>query len=202
MSDRDMSDRGMSDRDTTDMDMNKESNSSARADDDDIGTSADSFDLSPRVAMPRTRSRRKPWLAIGVLTLVVVAGGVVLTQFLTSAIDYYCNVDEIDAKDGCEAGRRLRIQGVVDEGSLRDEGTVTAFTVSFAGSTVPVRYEGDPGGIFKECIPVVVHGILMDGVFMGDRIEVKHSNEYEAANPDRVEGSLETPEGTQCSQPV
>ena len=188
--------------------MTEPRNVGAGPSDDDIGTSSDSLDLSPRQVSTRRRMRRRSIPAVVVLVLVVVAGGVVVTQFLTSAIDYYCNVDEIDVKDGCEAGRRLRIQGVVDEGSLRDEGTVTEFTVSFAGATLPVRYEGDPGGIFKECIPVVVHGVLDRGVFQGDRIEVKHSNEYEAANPDRVTGSddgygeSDPLEGTQCSQPV
>lgn len=178
-------------------------------DDDSIGTSQDALDLSPRqrtVASSQRRQRR-PWLAIVVLFGVVVAGGVVLTQFLTSAIDYYCNVDEIDVKEGCEAGRRLRIQGVVDEGSVRDDGTATAFTVTFGAKTIPVRYEGDPGGIFKECIPVVVHGVISDGVFLGDRIEVKHSNEYEAANPDRVkptgDGNGTSPsQGSECSPSV
>lgn len=170
--------------------------------DDDVGASADALDLSPRPTSARTRSKKRSLPAIIVLVAVVAAGGVVLTRFLTSAIDYYCNVDEIDVKDGCEAGRRLRIQGVVDEGSLRDEGTVTSFTVSFAGASLPVRYEGDPGGIFKECIPVVVHGVLQGGVFEGDRIEVKHSNEYEAANPSRVDTASDSSEGTECSQPA
>ena len=175
--------------------------------DESIGTSHDALDLSPR-ERPVTRGRRRrPWFAIVVLFAVVVAGGVVLTQFLTSAIDYYCNVDDIDVKEGCEAGRRLRIQGVVDEGSVRDDGTATAFTVSFGTETLPVRYEGDPGGIFKECIPVVVHGVLSEGLFLGDRIEVKHSNEYEAENPDRVKPDREnrdasSDEGTECSPSV
>lgn len=168
--------------------------------DDEIGVSADALDLSPRPVSARTRPRRTSLPAIIVLVAVLVAGGVVLTKFLTSAIDYYCNVDEIGVKDGCEAGRRLRIQGVVDQGSLRDDGTVTEFTVSFAGASLPVRYEGDPGGIFKECIAVVVHGVLDGGTFQGDRIEVKHSNEYEAANPSRIES--ESSEGTECSQPA
>lgn len=167
--------------------------------DDSIGESPDALDLSPRQRPVARSTRRRPWVAIVVLAGVVVAGGVVLTQFLTSAIDYYCNVDDIDVKEGCEAGRRLRIQGVVDEGSVRDEGTVTAFSVTFGAKSVPVRYEGDPGGIFKECIPVVVHGVLSGGVFLGDRIEVKHSNEYEAANPDRVADDSATGEGTGCS---
>ncbi len=170
--------------------------------DDSIGTSADALDLSPRPRSSGRARRRKPWLAMVVLVGVVAAGGIVLTQFLTSAIDYYCNVDEIDNKEGCEAGRRLRIQGVVDEGSVLDDGTATAFSISFGVKTIPVRYEGDPGGIFKECIPVVVHGVLSDGVFLGDRIEVKHSNEYEAENPDRVTDGSSKTEGTECSPSV
>ena len=164
-----------------------------------IGSSDDAeadIDLSPRATSPVPSRKRRPWGAIAVLVVVVGAGFVVITKFLTSAVDYYCNVDEIGQKDGCDAGRRLRVQGVVDAGSVVDDGTVTVFDVSFNGETIPVRYEGDPGGIFKECIPVVVHGVLKDGTFLGDRIEVKHSNEYEAENPDRVNES----EDGECSQ--
>ncbi len=168
--------------------------------DDDIGTSADSLDLSPRAVTPRQQRKRRPWPAIIVLVLVVAAGGIVLTKFLTSAIDYYCNVNEIGAKSGCEAGHRLRVQGVVDKGSVENDGVTTKFDMSFGGVTIPVTYDGEPGGIFKECIPVVVHGILADGVFLGDRVEVKHSNEYKAANPNRVKNEGSTSEGTACSQ--
>ena len=147
------------------------------------------MDLSPREAVPSApRVRRgKRWPAIAVLVVVLIGGGVVLTKFLTSSIDYYCNVDELGTKDGCDAGRRLRVQGNVEEGSVESADGVTTFLVSFNGAELPVRYEGEPGGIFQECIPVVVHGRLTDGVFEGDRVEVKHSNEYTAANKDRLD---------------
>jgi cytochrome c-type biogenesis protein CcmE len=53
---------------------------------------------------------------------------------------------------------------------------------------VPVHYDGEPGGIFKECIPVVVHGRFESatGMFRGDRVEVKHSDEYVAVNDERL----------------
>lgn len=161
------------------------------------------MDLSPRPVDDVRPRRRRRWLPVVVLVAVIGAGGVIVTQFLTSAIDYYCNVDEIGAKEGCEAGRRLRVQGVVDEGSVTDDGTSTVFRVSFNGASLPVRYEGEPGGIFKECIPVVVHGVLNGDTFEGDRIEVKHSNEYVADNPDRVENEDDAlAEGTACSPSV
>jgi cytochrome c-type biogenesis protein CcmE len=147
------------------------------------------MDLSPREAVPSApRVRRgKRWPAVAVLVLVLIGGGVVLTKFLTSSIDYYCNVDELGVKDGCDDGRRLRVQGNVEEGSVESANGVTTFLVSFNDVEMPVRYEGEPGGIFQECIPVVVHGRLADGVFEGDRVEVKHSNEYTAANKDRLD---------------
>jgi cytochrome c-type biogenesis protein CcmE len=161
-------------------------------------------DLTPRPAPEgATTKRRRRWLPSLVLVFVLGAGAVVVTQFLTSAIDYYCNVDEVGVKDGCDPGRRLRIQGVVDEGSVQNDGVVTSFTVSFNGAQMPVRYDGEPGGIFKECIPVVVHGVVESGVFLGDRIEVKHSNEYVADNPDRVdEEAYDSTEESACSPSV
>jgi cytochrome c-type biogenesis protein CcmE len=132
------------------------------------------------------------------LVAVLLVGGVVVTKFLTSAIDFYCNVDEIGRKSGCEADRRLRIQGTVEEGTIVKYGGVTEFMLSFNGVTREVRYEGDPGGLFQECIPVVVHGVVAaDGVFHGDKLEVKHSNEYAAKNPDR----LDQAKSAACSQP-
>ena len=102
-----------------------------------------------------------------VLALVLVAGGVIVTQFLRSAVDYYCNVDEIGSRDGCEADRRLRVQGTVDQGTVETANGITTFSISFNDETLPVRYEGQPGGIFEECEPVVVHGELVDGDVRG-----------------------------------
>ena len=59
--------------------------------------------------------------------------------------------------------------------------------IAFNGQRA-VHYDGEPGGIFKECIPVVVHGKFASasGVFEGDLVEVKHSDEYVAVNDDRL----------------
>ena len=146
------------------------------------------LDLSPRATpgQPARRRSGRRWFPIVVLGLVIVAGGVIVTQFLTSAVDYYCNVDEIGTRDGCSPDRRIRLQGTVDEGSVTKVGNATAFTISFNGASMPVLYDGEPGGIFKECIPVVVHGVIVDGTLQGDQVEVKHSEEYVAVNDERL----------------
>ena len=78
------------------------------------------------------------------------------------------------------------LQGTVDENSVEQDGTATIFSISYNGVSMPVHYNGEPGGIFKECIPVVVHGVIENGTLLGDRVEVKHSEEYVAVNDERV----------------
>lgn len=144
------------------------------------------MDLTPRSA-PEPRSKSRRLFPILVAVLATVSGLVIVVMFLTSSIDYYCNVDEVGVRDGCDDSRRVRVQGSVDEGSLQLRAGNTSFVMSFNGVSLPVDYEGEPGGVFQECIPVVAHGRIVDGVLMATRIEVKHSNEYEAANADRLE---------------
>lgn len=151
------------------------------------------MDLTPRTSTdpsegagvaPRRRRRVLPLL---VLVVAVAASGFMVTRFLASAIDYYCNVDEIGSRPGCDDERRLRIQGSVVEGSVRADVASTNFEIEFNGSVLPVRYSGQPGGIFQECIPVIVHGRLVGDTFQGDRVEVRHSNEYSEDHGDRID---------------
>jgi len=153
-------------------------------------------DLTPRVSgvgNAGTPRRKRRWAPIIMVALVLIAGGVIVTQFLRSAVDYYCNVDEVGSRSGCEADRRLRIQGVVERGTVVSDGATTTFTIEFGGKVLDVDYNGEPGGIFKECIPVVVHGRLdsSSNVFHGDRVEVKHSNEYVSVNDERLQDAEE-----------
>lgn len=162
------------------------------------------MDLSPREVVPTApgRKRKRPWLAIGVLVAVLVAGGVLVVKFLTSAIDYYCNVDEVGVKSGCDVGRSIRIQGVVDKGSIDSTDTQTKFVITYHGTSMPVVVGSKPTGLFQECIPVVVSGRVENTanglVFDGDEVIVKHDNNYDAENKDRVKESND--EAALCSQ--
>ena len=158
------------------------------------------MDLTPRDVPgdPAVARKKRRWKPVLLLVVVLSAGGVIVTRFLTSAIDYYCNVDEVGVRSGCEGDRRLRVQGAVDEGSLRQAAGVTTFSLSFNDKTIDVRYDGDPGGVFQECIPVVAHGRLVNGLLLSDRIEVKHSNTYVAENEARIDEA----EAAACSEDV
>jgi cytochrome c-type biogenesis protein CcmE len=156
-------------------------------------------DLTPRshdesAAAPK---RKRKWVPMTIVALAIVGGGVVVTQFLTSAIDYYCNVDEVGSRAGCEGDRRLRVQGIVEEGSVKQQDGGTSFVMVFNLEKIKVLYAGDPGGIFQECIPVVAHGRVVDGSLESDRIEVKHSNSYVEKNKTRLDTANE--EAAACS---
>ena len=159
------------------------------------------MDLSPRdvgSSLPAPRRKRR-WAPMIVVALALIGGGVVVSKFLTSAIDYYCNVDEVGTRSGCEGDRKFRVQGVVVKGSLEQVNGETSFDMEFRGKTIRVRYQGDPGGVFQECIPVVVHGRIVNGVLDGDRIEVKHSNQYVEKNKARMDAA--NSEAAACSLP-
>lgn len=148
------------------------------------------MDLAPRTSPDNApvapRRRKVRFASLAIIALVLIGGSVIVTRFLTSAVDYYCNVDEIGSRPGCEAGRQLRVQGMVDKNTLASKFGATTFTMSFNNKTMRVVYSGDPGGIFQECIPVVAQGRLVGEVFEAIRIEVKHSNEYVAENEQRI----------------
>jgi len=155
------------------------------------------LNLVPRTEVDAPRKRRGlRWGPIVVLALVLVAGGVVITQFLGNSLDYYCNVDEVGVKATCSGDRTLRVQGMVEKGSLVKQDTQTRFIIAFNGKTLPVVYDGDPGGMFQECIPVVVRGRVESDTFLGNQVEVKHSNEYVADNKERID----TAESAVCPQ--
>jgi cytochrome c-type biogenesis protein CcmE len=153
-------------------------------------------DLTPRTITPETpaqppaarrRPKRRAWPAAVVLGLVFAAGAIILFQGLSNASVYFCNANEVGHRADCMPGHRFRVQGTVDAGSVQRNGADTDFTVTYLGATVPVRYVGEPGGIFKEGLPVVVEGRMgTDGVFAGDRVLVKHTEDYKAQHPDRV----------------
>ena len=121
----------------------------------------------------------------------------IVGKFLTDAIDYFCTLDELDVRDGCSTGGRLRCRHRRG-GFGGEQGRHHHLHDADKGRTLDVRYRGVPAGMFAECQPVVVHGVLnADGVFEGDNIDVRHDNEYTEAHPDRVTEDGRSPMCTQ-----
>jgi cytochrome c-type biogenesis protein CcmE len=120
------------------------------------------------------------------LALVAGVGGVVLWQGLSNATLYFCNADEVGQRSACTSDKHFRLQGTVVPGSVVDQPDGLDFDVTYGGVVVPVHHQGDAPTLFQEDIPVVLEGRYDGTSFASDRILVKHSEEYKAANPDRV----------------
>jgi cytochrome c-type biogenesis protein CcmE len=150
----------------------------------DVSDGGDDLDLTPRAVNTTSREKRRLGAPL-FLAFLLLVGGFVVFQFLNSATVFFCEANKAGVTKQCAAGKRFRLLGNVDNGSVQ-KGNPLRFTVSWLGSTIPVTYEGDPGGIFCEGMNVAVEGRYSGSEFNGDRIIVKHTEDYEAANPDRA----------------
>lgn len=150
------------------------------------------MELTPRTAPdpsePRSRHRRSPW-AYGVLMAVLLGLGVVVYQGLTSASLYFYNADEAVAQRGDLGDKRFRLQGTVLGDSIVPTDHGVEFTVAFDGVPVEVHHDGDPPELFQPGIPVVLEGRWDSSgdFFASDTIRVKHSEQYQADNGDRLD---------------
>lgn len=148
------------------------------------------MELTPRtldVEAPGGRSPARRRWALVVVALAVGAIGVIAWQALTSASEYFYNADEAVAERADLEGKRFRLQGTVVDGSIdRSEGGAS-FTVEFDDVAVDVVHAGGTPELFQPGIPVVLSGRWDGDRFASDEILVKHDEEYEAENRDRIE---------------
>ena len=162
------------------------------------------MELTPREVDSTSRRRRNP-IAYVVLVLVLVGLAVVVWKGLSSASLYFYNADEAVEQRLDLGDKRFRLQGTV----VGDDYDTTAdgvhFTVANNGVSVRVQHEGDPPNLFEIGIPVVLEG-RWEGSgaacsFDSDRILVKHSEEYEAENDDRLDEAEQQAPSTDGSGP-
>ena len=131
--------------------------------------------FAARAAARRRRSR---------LTLVAVAGVTLaaalgLTLFaLQDQIVFFKSPSDIAAAP-LAPGERVRIGGLVKEGSVEREGQVTTFLVTDTAADVAVTHTGILPDLFREGQGVVIDGALRaDGAFVADTVLAKHDENY------------------------
>jgi cytochrome c-type biogenesis protein CcmE len=165
-------------------------------------------ELTPRTseadsAASKPRKRRSP-LAYGTLAAVLIGLGVVVYQGLTSASLYFYNADEAVEQRADLGERRFRLQGSVQGGTIDESAAGLTFSVVYDGVEVDVRHDGSPPELFEPGIPVVLEGrwSATGDVFDSDRILVKHSEEYEADNEQRLDDARDGQSGDTGDAPT
>lgn len=152
------------------------------------------MELTPRTgpapADVPARHRRNPW-AYAVLVAVLAGLGVVVYQGLTSASLYFYNADEAVAQRADLGTKRFRLQGTVLGDSVTPTAAGVDFTVAFDSVLVEVHHAGDPPELFQPGIPVVVEGRWdrSGEFFVSDTIRVRHSEQYQADNGNRLDAA-------------
>jgi cytochrome c-type biogenesis protein CcmE len=123
-----------------------------------------------------TRKQRRLTL-IAVAGIVLALAAALTLSALRDSIVFFASPSEL-ALNPPPPGKRLRIGGIVKEGSIVKEGLRVRFDVTDGAQTVPVRYEGMLPDLFREKQGVVAEGSLEAGIFVARTILAKHDENY------------------------
>ena len=126
-----------------------------------------------------TRKRRRLLVVLIGLGMLGVATALVLAAFNDNLV-FFMTPTDIATKHAPE-GRRLRIGGLVEAGSVKREanGSTVDFRVTDGNNAVPVTYTGLLPDLFREGQGVVAEGAIdKNGVFHADSVLAKHDEKY------------------------
>jgi cytochrome c-type biogenesis protein CcmE len=119
-------------------------------------------------------------LLLAGLAIVAVLAAVLLAMWgLKDRAAYFFTPMEI-AIGKAEQGRAIRLGGMVEEGSIRQDkdGVTIRFIVSDGEGRIPVRYTGITPDLFREGSGVVAEGRMEGETFIADEILAKHDERY------------------------
>jgi cytochrome c-type biogenesis protein CcmE len=123
------------------------------------------------------KPRHKRFALLGGLVATVgVIVALVLNAFQSNLVFFY-SPSQVSANEA-PSGRTFRVGGLVEQGSVKVDGTQVQFVVTDTAANVPVRYQGILPDLFKEGKGVVVQGQLQDGVFVAREVLAKHDENY------------------------
>jgi cytochrome c-type biogenesis protein CcmE len=125
-----------------------------------------------------TRKQRRLTIIGGSLAVLAIAAVLVLNA-MRDAIVFF-STPAMVAEKHIQAGKRVRLGGLVQPGSLaRGDNLVVTFQVADGSATLPVSYRGILPDLFREGQGVVAEGALdSSGVFKADTVLAKHDENY------------------------
>jgi cytochrome c-type biogenesis protein CcmE len=125
-----------------------------------------------------TRKQRRLTIIGGSLAVLAVATVLVLNAMRDSIV--FFSTPAMVAEKHVQAGKRFRLGGLVEPGSLvRGDNLVVTFKVADESATLPVSYKGILPDLFREGQGVVAEGALdSSGIFKADTVLAKHDETY------------------------
>jgi len=116
------------------------------------------------------------------LTFLLMLAIVVLFVILKSLeknVVYFFSPTELYNKEDIPFNKKIRIGGLVKEGSITNDQTSVNFIVTDLNNEIIVSYKGSLPNLFSEGKGVVAEGKLKDKkYFIADKILAKHDENY------------------------
>ncbi len=123
--------------------------------------------------------KQKRLVIIAGMGAVLLASVLLVMSALRDKIVFFYTPTEIVAGGKAAPGQRIRIGGLVKEGSLVKDGENVSFIVTDTEQDLNVRYKGILPDLFREGQGVVSEGAVEgDGVFIADTVLAKHDENY------------------------
>ncbi len=112
-------------------------------------------------------------LAASVLVVFVVL------KSLEENVVYFFSPTEVHSKENISFNKKIRIGGLVKDGSVINNQTSINFIVTDLNNEIIVSYKGSVPNLFSEGKGVVAEGKLKDKkYFIADKILAKHDENY------------------------
>ena len=132
--------------------------------------------------------RKKRLYNILLVSLFSVSGISLILYSLNSNLDYFFTPTELKEQN-ISSDKRIKIGGMVLEGSVFRNDSNISFTVTDYESFVKVEFKGIVPDLFQEGSGVVALGYLNDEVFYAEEVLAKHDENYMPPNIEINNGS-------------
>ena len=118
-------------------------------------------------------------LLIVITGLVFIGAAIGFALFaLNEELDVFRSPSQV-AEEGFPEGKRFRVGGLVEDGSVSSEGIVTTFRVTDGANSLTISYDKILPDLFREGQGIIALGTLTaGGTFRAQEVLAKHDENY------------------------
>lgn len=120
---------------------------------------------------------------------VLGIASLLIYQALTNSLVYFILPSEYAQNPAQFANRRIRLGGIVEEGSIHFDSQALRlnFVVTDSIQRFAVQHYGTPPDLFQENTGVVIEGDFDGDMFLSNNLLVKHSEVYRAPEDGNID---------------
>lgn len=127
---------------------------------------------------PQAKRRRQRLLLIVICGIVVTIAMTLILYAMSNQIAFNRTPTQIAAGE-VEVGTKIRIGGLVEQGSVIRDGDIVTFSITDGVNRIPASYDDILPDLFREGQGVVAEGALdTSGVFVAQKVLARHDENY------------------------